>query len=228
MSAILMPEVIIYETLQTIVRMLRKDLIDNTENEEKTILYKLLGVDEDNNVLKMNLYNFFKQGKKIIEYEENLSVNFGYNQDRARIISLHIILPSEQGEGAIGMDEGYVQDYSEEDGLQQYFTNSFKSNYQIMITSTNSSEVNLVYNILKSMLLMLYEQLEVRGLRNPSLSGNDIVMQDDLTPIPLFHKVLNLTFFYELNVPKVLVNEIIKNFYFEGQYCHTANVSVEV
>ncbi len=225
MSGILMPEVIIYNTLESIVNLLRKDL--ETTREEETILYRLLSEDEDGNELKMNSYNFFRQAKKIVQNPGNLNVNFGYNQEVARIISLHIILPTEQGEAVIGMDEGYIQDENEV-GVQNYFTSSFKSTYQIMITSDNSSEVNLVYNIFKSVLIMLYEHLEIKGLRIPSLSGNDIIMQDDLSPIPIFHKVLNLSFFYELNVPKLLKDQIARNFYFESKaVLHEEETSID-
>ena len=150
---------------------------------------------------------------------KNLSVNFGYNQEVAKIISMHILLPAEQGESTIGEDEGYMSEniLDEEGnkiGEQQCFTQIYDCTYQIMITSNNSSEVNVVYNILKSMLLMLVPHLELMGIRIPKLSGNDIVMQDDLTPVPLFHKVINLSFKYEHTVPQLVKNEVAKKFYF--------------
>lgn len=223
MSAILLPEVIIYKTLESIVKLLRDDLQNN--REDATILYRLLGVDEDGKPLSMNLYNFFVQAKKIITTPENLNVHFGYNQETAKQIALHIILPSEQGKSAIGEDEGYLDEDSYDPttgdklSVQQQFTNTFESTYQIMITGYNSSEVNLVYNILKSMLLMVNEHLELMGLRIPVLSGNDIIMQDDLVPVPTFHKVINLSFTYELTVPKLLKDEIMKGFWLNVRIC---------
>jgi hypothetical protein len=117
---------------------------------------------------------------------------------------------------AIGADEGYINDMESDDTLHRgYFTQVYETTYQIMITSNNSAEVNIVYNILKSMLLMLNEHLELMGLRLPSLSGNDIVIQDDLTPVPIFHRVLNLSFTYEHVVPKLLKDVVAKNFYYQ-------------
>lgn len=220
MSGILMPEVIIYNTLVAIIKLLRKNLIENSSTETESILYKLFGVDEDGNVIKMNSFEFFTQAKKIITKVNNLSVNFGYNPKVAQTVALHIILPSEQGKISIGADEGYIEE-EELDDLDtkianiNYFTQLYESNYQIMITSDNSSEVNVVYNILKSMLLMLTEHLELSGLRNPSLSGNDIMMQDDISPAMIYHKVINLSFNYEHSVPQLIKNEVIKNFYYE-------------
>ena len=120
---------------------------------------------------------------------------------------------------AIGADEGYLSDDIVEDGektrVQNYYTQMYDATYQIMITSNNSAEVNVVYNILKSMLLMLVPQLELMGLRLPTLSGNDVVMQDDLVPVPLFHKVINLSFTYEHNVPQMVQQLVAKNFYYQ-------------
>lgn len=217
-QGILLPELVIHRTLVTIVKMLRDDLEENKGDETQSLLYKILGVDEQGHALKLNLYDVFKQAKKIVQTEQNLSVNFGYNQEVANIISMHILLPSEQGSMTIGADEGYLEDDILDDngnkiGVQQYYTQTYESTYQIMITSNNSAEVDVVYNILKSMLLMLVPHLELMGLRLPTLSGNDIVMQDDLVPVPIFHKVLNLSFKYEHNVPKMTQERIAKRFY---------------
>lgn len=217
-QGILLPEFVIQRTLVTIVRMLRDDLEENKGDETQSLLYKILGLDEQGQALKLNLYDVFKQAKKIVQTKQNLSVNFGYNQEVANIISMHILLPSEQGSMTIGADEGYLEDDVFDDdgnkiGVQQYYTQTYESTYQIMITSNNSAEVNVVYNILKSMLLMLVPHLELMGLRLPTLSGNDIVMQDDLVPVPIFHKVLNLSFKYEHNVPKLTQERIAKQFY---------------
>lgn len=218
MSGILLPEIVIFNTLESIVKLLRNDLVEHPDNDEDTILYKILGVDEEGVKIKMNLYEYFKQAKKMFLKPDNLSVNFGYNQKVAQSISMHILLPSEQGKSSIGEDEGYIEEDvfegEEKVAVQQYFTQIYECTYQIMITSNNSSEVNVIYNVLKSMLLMLTSHLELMGLRIPSLSGNDILMQDDLAPMPIFHKVINLSFTYEHNVPQLIKNEIAKKFYF--------------
>ena len=60
---------------------------------------------------------------------------------------------------------------------------------------------------------MLVPHLELMGIRIPSLSGNDIMMQDDLSPVPIFHKVINISFKYEHNVPQLVKQEVAKKFY---------------
>lgn len=219
MSGILLPQIVIYNSLEAILRLLREDLREHPDDDRKTILYSILGLGEDGQPIQMNLYNYYKQAKKMLLTEGNLTVNFGYNQETAHMISLHIILPSEQADNAcIGEDEGYIED-DVMDGdtkvaVQPTFTQMYNTTYQVMITSNNSSEVDVVYAILKSMLLMVVPHLELMGLRLPTLSGNDIMMQDDLAPVPIFHKVLNLSFKYELTVPQLVVHEVARRFHF--------------
>lgn len=215
MQGTLFPDIILCRTLESIVKLLREDLIANSKSDEETILYKIIGVDEEEKPLKWNFVNFYKQAKKIILDENNLSVNFGYNLETSTPICMHIILPSEQGKMCIGADEGYLSERDKEGNYQLYHTEMYDTTYQIMITSTNSTEVTIVYHIIKSMLLMLVDQIDLMGLRNPTLSGNDIVMQDDLTPVPIFHRVLNVSFTYEHNVPKLIKDNIAKSFIYQ-------------
>lgn len=215
MNSIIIPENILYNALESVIKYVRRDLEKHNKDEKKSMLYRLLGENIDGKPLSMNRWNFFKQAKKIFLDKNNLSVNFGYNFEVAKIISLHIILPSEQAaESAIGQDEGYGID--EEDLTTSYFTQNFTSNYQIMITSNNSSEVMTVYHILKSLLLMIVPHLEIMGLRLNKFSGNDIMFRDEMMPNGIFHKVLNVTFNYELKVPQLWTNEIIKGVVIDG------------
>ena len=88
MESIIMPEVIIYNALESIISCVRKDLSEK-EKDADTMLYRLLGKNIDGKPMKMNRWNFFKQAKSIFKDEQNLSVNFGYNFEVAKIISLH-------------------------------------------------------------------------------------------------------------------------------------------
>lgn len=223
MEGMVLPEVIIYNALESIIKFIRKDLDNN--NEHETVLYRLIGEGADGKELKMNRWNFFRQAKKIFLDKGNLSVNFGYNFEVAKIISLHIVLPSEEAaESAIGQDEGYG-DTVDEEKVQEYFTQNFRSNYQIMITSNNESEVLTVYHILKSMLIMIIPHLEISGLRLNKISGNDVMFRDELMPNGTFHKVLNLNFNYELKVPQILRKDIIKGIVFDGHLLENINNS---
>ena len=217
MTGILMPEIVIYKALTAIVEYLRKDLKKNEADERKSMLFKLLGEDEEGKPIQMNRYNYFVQAKKIFLNPNNLSVNIGYNFEVAKLVSFHIILPSEQPQGsALGEDEGSHTEFDEDGNIQQKFTQMFASTYQIMLTADNSSEMNVVYHVVKAMLIALVPHLSLMGLMNPTFSGNDIVFQDDLLPSGIFHRVININFTYELTVPQLVVREAIKGIVFEG------------
>lgn len=218
MTGILIPELIIYQTIENITKYIRDDLKAHEAEPEKTFLYRLLGLDDDANPMKMNRYNYFIQAKKIFNNVQNLTVNFGYNFEVAKIISFHIILPSEQPSSvSIGEDEGYQTEEDENGLVQNKFCQMFSSNYQIMITSDNSTEVNTVYHIYKSLFIALVPHLSLKGLLNPKFSGNDIIFQDDQMPMGIFHKVLNISFEYELVVPQLLLSPLINAVHFEGR-----------
>jgi len=222
MSGILIPEIVISQTLESITKYIRNDLtnvvpVDGEYDYSKTFLYRLLGLDDDGNPIKLNRYNYFVQAQKVFSNPQNLSVNIGYNFEVAKIISFHIILPSEQPSAVpIGEDEGYLTETDDDGNIQLKFCQMFSSNYQIMITSDNMSEVNLVYHIYKSLLIALVPHLSLKGLMNPKFSGNDIVFQDDHMPMGIFHKVLNLSFDYELVVPQLLMGAAISAIHFEA------------
>lgn len=217
MTGILIPEMVIYQTLENITKYIRDDLKANSVDLKKSFLYRLLGLDDDGKEMKTNRYNYFVQAVKIFQSMQNLSVNIGYNFEVAKIISFHIILPSESPAGiSIGEDEGYRTEKDKDGNTQLKFCQMFQSTYQIMITSDNSNEVNLVYHIYKSLMIALVPHFTLKGLLNPKLSGNDIVFQDDTIPMGIFHKVLNLTFDYELVVPQLLLIGLVKSIQFEG------------
>lgn len=217
MTGILIPEMVIYQTLENITKYIRDDLKANSADLKKSFLYRLLGLDDDGKEMKTNRYNYFVQAVKIFQSMQNLSVNIGYNFEVAKIISFHIILPSESPAGiSIGEDEGYRTEKDKDGNTQLKFCQMFQSTYQIMITSDNSNEVNLVYHIYKSLMIALVPHFTLKGLLNPKLSGNDIVFQDDTIPMGIFHKVLNLTFDYELVVPQLLLIGLVKSIQFEG------------
>lgn len=220
MIGMMMPEVVLHDLLNSIIKLLRTDLESHLGvDEEKSLLYRIMGFNEQGSALKLGYYHFFKQARKILTTKDNLKVYYGYNLSTTTGVDICILLPSENGKTAVGADEGYLEtvETKDEDAWRQnYNVQTFESTYQLMITSNNSLEVLTVYTLLKSALLMLVDQLELYGFRNPKFSGQDIVMQDDLTPVPLFHKVLNIEFMYEHVVPQAVVAEFCKGVKFAG------------
>lgn len=72
MNGIILPEVIIYNALESVIAYIRKDLSEHNgkDEEKKTILYRLMGENIDGKPLKFNHWDFFKQTKKIFPIKE--------------------------------------------------------------------------------------------------------------------------------------------------------------
>lgn len=215
MPAIIIPEMIIYNFLNAFLKNIKEDLKNN--DEKATILYTAFAVDECGNELNLENYKYYEQLKDIILKRE-VTVSLGYNLQVASQLAIHIILPGETGDHVtIGADEGYQEGFhKDEDNFYETKTRKYNTSYNLMITSENSTEVILFYHLLKVMFLSCIDQLEFMGLRDPKDSGQDVTIQTDLVPPNIFHRVLSLSFFYEVTVRDFLAKAIIKNFKITG------------
>jgi hypothetical protein len=217
-SAVLMPEVVIYNTLKSIFQIVKQDFQENEEQE--TILYHFFGKDENKNNVEWETFNYFEQAKELFLKRE-IEVNMGYNMENSGQGVVHILLPEESGRDfGIGADENYQpnvfnEGYSQNSYKPQY-NNVYDANYNLMITSENTLEVLLIYNFIKASFISLYYHLELSGLRLPKFGGRDVQVQSDLVPTHIFHRSFNLSFMYEVYVPDFFSKNIIKNFKVTG------------
>ena len=163
----------------------------------------------------MNAYNYFRQAVKIFSNPANLEVHLGYNPQVTTALAVHIILPGEQASNA-PLGEG--QEWNA-DADQFMYTQWMDAQYQILITSDNSSEAMIAYNVLKAMLLMYAPNLDLVGLRIPRVSGGDIILQQDIIPPTIFHKALTLAFKYEVTVPTRLRAQVVKAISYNYNIC---------
>ena len=215
-DALILPEGIIARVLTAIVKMIRDDIALATPQEVRnTILFQLLGENEDGQPIHMNAYNYFRQAVKIFSNPANLEVHLGYNAQVTTALAVHIILPGEQAANA-PLGEGQEWD-AEAD--QFMYTQWMDAQYQILITSDNASEAMIAYNVLKAMLLMYAPNLDLVGLRIPRVSGGDIILQQDIIPPTVFHKALTLAFKYEVTVPTRLRSQVVKAISYNYNIC---------
>lgn len=221
-NAILMPDVIIYKTLKSIFNIVKKDY-DDAPDKEKTILYDIFGKDENDNVLEFETFNYFNQAVEIFVLKQP-QINIGYNMEVSAMGCVHILLPSETGKDLnIGASENY-QDYDEDgedvDGnpsrYKEIYNQMYDTTYNLMITSENTFEVILIYNLLKASFIALNAHIELAGLRLPKVSGQDVNIQSDLVPTHIFHRSLMLNFQYECNVSDFFYKTMVRNFNITG------------
>lgn len=222
---ILMPDTVIYNSLNAFLDIIKKDYVANAADLSKSILNILFDKDENELDIDFETFDYLVQAKSLF-IDKKVQVNIGYNLETAAMACIHILLPNESGSPfGIGADENYQPQINtvvdagtpdEETFAQEIFTKRFESTYQLIITSENIFEVLLIYYYIKSCLISLNYHLELMGLRNLRIGGQDINIQQDSIPTHIFHRTLTLNFFYESNVPNFLKSKIIKQFQATG------------
>lgn len=210
----LIPEVILYNTINTFLNVVHLDYIQAT-NKADSIIGQMFNFDDNDRRIIMQDFDYYKQASTILTRDEEsvrkLHFNIGYNMQRMSAPTVHILMPSEN-KGRIDTI-GHSEDREMVGNFMQIEkTRSNASTYYLMITSDNSSEVMIVYYWLKSMFLLFHEELELLGLRNLNHSGQDINLQQDLAPNNVFHRNLSLSFDFEfstkIKIPKTIINGI--------------------
>jgi hypothetical protein len=215
----IIPEVIIYNTIMSFQRMMLLDYAAAV-NKDDSILAQLFKKDDNGNDIMMSNYNYYKQATAIltrdVENSRLLQINLGYNMQTQGVPTINILMPNEN-KGMIDTighseDVTIISNQTGETVIEK--TRSNASIYYLMITSDNSSEVMIVYYWLKAMFLLFHENIELLGLRNMSHTGQDLNLQQDLAPPNIFHRNLSLAFNYESSAKMKVKSDIIKGMQF--------------
>lgn len=212
----LVPEIILYNTLNDFINLVKTDWNDNTD-KTKTLLYSLFFSDDNCAPLQFETYNWYTQAQAIFLATEDdvneLQVSIGYNMERLAMPTIHILMPSDSKGviDSIGKDEHRT--YNE---LTQTLTikkeQSFRSVYHLLITSDNNSEVIMIYYFIRAIFLLFHENFDLLGLADMQFTGQDINMMQELTPPHIFQRNISIQIDYvsevKLNVPKAIVEKI--------------------
>lgn len=219
----LVPEVILYHTLNSVIALLKSDY-EQYVDKSQTILWGLLKTDDMGMELQMNRFNYYDVGVALFVTNQapniarKLEVSVGYNHLRAGMPTIHIMLPSEtKQENGLGNGEGYMDtvQFPEDETItpntqfKRNFTNVTESNYNLVITSDNSSETVLLYHVLKNTLFAAFEAFEFRGLRDVKFGGQDLQFSNEFMPPDVFHRGISLAFFYESSVNALVREKLV-------------------
>lgn len=199
----LIPEIILYNTVVSLIKTVEADYEAQTD-KTRTFLNTMFTTDDNNNNMSFGDFNFLEQAKNLLLKKENsarrVAVSVGYNTERVGLPTIHITLPGENNyEKGIGYGQGYQDDEIDE-YYQEYrksYTDAYTANFNLILTSDNSSEVVLLYNFLKNCFVAINDVFELNGLRDIKFSGQDLQMNQELVPVNVYHRNLLVNFFYE-------------------------------
>ena len=222
----LLPEIKLKKILDHSLDVIRKDYYDSLPNEQNSFIYKIFAENVIDN------YDFYTQAKAILlKTNDNprlLQTRVFFDRSRAHIPTIHINLPSETPNGdSLGYGIGNI-DPTFNDNTEEYSNSRqrcFNTTFNITVTSDNTHEVIIVYAILKAIMISIVEILEMNGLRNPKISGRDLMILD--TTPALYMRVLALEVWYEFNVPGLDFNKIVNQINFVPTYLPESVVGEE-
>lgn len=202
----LIPEIILFNTIKAFVQLITQDYA-NASDKTQTILNDLFNVDNNGNPLQLQNFNYLEQAialfTRTIEHPRQFQVNIGYNLQRANFPTVHILLPQEvPGRyDSIGLSIGEIDTVYHPEANPQYEqetrVTTYRANFDLMITSDNTSEVLLVYYLLKDMFPFASDTLELLGLHNFKLTGQDVQLDAAYAPANIFHRSLRTEFDYQ-------------------------------
>jgi hypothetical protein len=215
----LIPEIIIYKSLNSILDMVSTDYT-LASDKTHTILYDIFNKDDNGDLMVMgSTDNWYERAVKLFvidtDKRRNLEVFVGYNLERNNITTIHILLPNEtKGKfDAVGLNdqaEIVINDLTNKIEINKSRTKN--SVYHLMVTSDNSTEVLITYYYLQALLLMFSDHFELKGLVNMQISGADVIIQQELSTPHIFHRNLSINFDYEYIVKTKIPIPTIEGF----------------
>ena len=209
--AVYVPEIEIFKVIHGIFEAVRGDYHAHS-NEKETILYKYFG---DLPVFE-GKFNWWENAKDLFlrEYDHprKIETEMYFNSERMGVPTVHVTLPQETANfDGIGVDTGYQEEVWNDTSLEYQFTNTrmFDTQYHAIITSDNTLEVQLIYHLLRGMLISIMKEIDMMGMRNPKLSGQDLQINTELVPESIFMRGIGINFQYEVTVPQLTDHKLI-------------------
>lgn len=210
------PEVKLKVFIDTILDLIRRDYVD-AGDKTQTVLYRMF------NGLVQGKYDFYANAIEIfttdVDNPRRIDTRLLYDRDRASLPTIHVTIPAETpNSDGIGLDTGY----NENEGIggtpttmYESYNRTYGSKFNLVITGSSTFEVILIFNTLKIALYNNIESLELNGFRNPKIYGQELKINDQLSP-NAYARFLVLDSFFELEIPKFGSVNIVNVLNWEG------------
>lgn len=207
------PEVSIKNILDYCLEFIKEDYL-NASDKKATYLYAIFGESQ------LGEYKYIENAVSILtrgpQSPRQIETHIFLNPNRFTLPTIHISLPSD-GVGPHGL--GYDTTANLSNGDSPYDTTSersFQATFNLVFTSDNTFEVLIMYNVIRACLIGNVELLEFNGLRNPIISGMDILLQQEINPT-VYSRALSINCFYEFKAPSFRKYQEINKVNLNGQ-----------
>lgn len=180
---------------------------ENAIDKENSFLYRVLGDNVDNG------WDFYKQGVEVFTKRGNdvrqLETRLLFDRSRAGLPTIHVREPAKNPGNFDGIgflsDEIYV---NEDDSISSVARKTFRSNFELMITSGNSLECVMIQEVLESAMLASLDSLTISFFELINFSSKELMMNSDTERSGIFIKTIELSVSYEkTGIPKLYTED---------------------
>lgn len=206
--AIIIPEIVLFNLTQGILNFIASD-IETAPDPSKSYLARILeGVRDGKHDYLVEARNLFSRKQ---DNPRQVRTRLFFDAQEANIPTVHITMPSEtSGEDSLGASESeHIYADPIEGTYSPQRERRFNSTFHVIISSDNHREVLIIYHVIKSMLVSALSEVDIAGLQNPKLGGQDIRITENLVPPNIFMRGISLECSYDVEVPRFFTSEII-------------------
>lgn len=233
----IIPDILLINTLNTALIAVRNDYRERVAagQLERSFLYLSF------KNLQLGNYVVFDNVRKMIittpQDPNHLEVKGSYDKNiNSKNSFVYITLGSENDRNnslSIGQGDNEEIFYNNTpEGTDEYkaqFSRRYATTYHVMIGGDNKNEVIVLYNLFKSLLIIANNHLEIEGLSNIKIGGQDI-RSNTAVPDHLFLRPITISFEYEEVVPEISFTEIVRKIrlYWLPEGATTAQGPIEI
>jgi len=183
-----------------------KDNYRDTIDKEDSYLAKIFNPSDTTESYE---FDYFKNAVSLFtrtnDHPRHIETHFFLNRARFSLPTIHITLgQNTDGPNGLGFDKNWDNSAYDEETTG---ARSFRTQFQVMLTSDNTFEVLMMYYLLSSCLIGNVHLLELNGLYNASIRGNDILLENGLVPDSIYVRALIIDCMYDMVTPKFTFNE---------------------
>lgn len=188
----------------------------NTINKNNSFLYKILYDNTDNG------WNFYTNAVEIFTRGEDdnrkLETRLMFDRSRAGLPTIHVREPS-KNKGSYDSIGFLSEDITinEDNTISSQARKTFRSSFELMITSGNSLECVMIQEVLESAMLASLDTLTIPFFELVDFNSKELMMNDDAERNMLFIKTIGLEIQYEKNeIPKLYTEDNITSITFNN------------
>lgn len=202
-----LPTIELKKLLDALIQWVADDY-DNLTDKTESWLYKVFYGNTSGG------FDFYTQAVELVNRDagnpRRLETRLTFDKDRAELPTVFITVPGESKDGPNAMSMNSDSDYYEnaENNTFKYpYERHFKGNFDLMITSGNSIESLLVYELLMCLFIAAADSLNSLYTLF-DYSGKDLMPNRSVTNYNLFIKTISLTLTYKREVPSIVTQPI--------------------